>query len=107
MYRFPIEERESIIKKDHANLYCDGEAYTGAFYLTSERLVFVGYLMDIDSKYIEEVPLAHISEAKPGKTFFLIPNVINISTIRNRELKFIVNDRDKWLAEINRQISNL
>lgn len=107
MYRFPIQERENILKKDHANLYCDGEAYTGAIYLTNERLVFVGYLMDINSKYMEEVPLAHISEAKPGKTFFVIPNVLNISTIKNRKLKFIVNGRDQWLTELNHQLENL
>lgn len=107
MYSFPIEERESIIKKDHANLYCDGEAYTGAIYLTNERLVFVGYLMDINNKYMEEVPLSHIKEAKPGKTFYLIPNVLNICTIMDRKLKFIVNGRDNWLSEIDCQISKL
>lgn len=104
MYSFPLEEQERIVKKDHANLYCDGEAYAGAFYLTSDRLVFVGYLMDIHDKYVEEVPLSHIAEISPGKTFFLIPNVINVSTIRNRKLKFIVKGRDSWISAINEQI---
>lgn len=107
MYRFPLEEQERIIKKDHANLYCDGEAFTGAFYLTSERIVFVGYLMDIHDKYIEEVPLSHISEIKPGKTFFFIPNAIDVSTIRNRNLRFIVNGRSKWLEAIRDQLDSL
>lgn len=104
MYSFPLEEQEIILKKDHANLYCDGEAYAGAFYLTNERLVFVGYLMDIHDKYITDVPLNHITEVIPGKTFYLIPNVIKISTIRERKLKFIVKGRDEWLAAINKQL---
>lgn len=104
MYSFPLEEQEQIIKKDHANLYCDGQAFAGAFYLTSERLVFVGYLLDIHDKYIEDVPLAHITDVMPGKTFYFIPNVLKVSTIRDRKLKFIVNGRDQWLSAISEQI---
>lgn len=107
MYSFSLEEREFILKKDLANLYCGSEAYAGALYLTSERLVFVGYLLDIESKYIEEVPLTHIEDIKPEKTFFVIPNVIAVKTIRDRNLKFIVNGRDSWLNAIRQQIDKL
>jgi hypothetical protein len=107
VYSFPLEEQECIIKKDHANLYCDGEAFVGAFYLTSERIVFVGYLLDINDKYIEEVPLSHITEITPGKTFLVIPNVLNVSTIKDRTLKFIVKGRDHWLAAINEQLEQV
>lgn len=107
MYSFPLEEQELILKKDLANLYCGSSAYTGALYLTSERLVFVGYLLDIESKYIEEVPLTHIEDIKAEKTFFVIPNVIAIRTIRARNLKFIVNNRDSWLDAIKQQIGKV
>ncbi|MDD4600606.1 hypothetical protein SDC9_37312 [bioreactor metagenome] len=107
MYSFPLVEQERIIKKDHANLYCDGNAFAGAFYLTSNRIVFVGYLLDIHDKYVEEVPLSHIAEVTPGKTFFVIPNVLNVSTIRNRTLKLIVKGRDHWLAAIKANLERI
>ena len=47
MYSFPLADNEEIIKKSHASLHLEDSAFTGAFYLTSERLVFVGYVMDI------------------------------------------------------------
>lgn len=105
MYSFPLEKSEVILKKGMANLYCDDLVLNGALYLTNERLVFVGYLLDLISKYMEEVPLVHIKEIKPEKTFFILPNAIELATIRDRKLKLIVSERNKWLAEINRQIS--
>lgn len=107
MYSFPLEDQELIIKKGLANLYCNGEAYAGALYLTSVRMVFVGYLLDIENKYIEEIPLAHIEDIGLEKTFFVIPNVIVIRTIKDRRIKFIVRKRDSWFEAINRQIKNV
>ena len=39
--------------------------------------------MDITHKYVKEVALVHITEIKPEKTLFMIPNVIVISTMRD------------------------
>ncbi|WP_378955870.1 GRAM domain-containing protein [Pelosinus sp. sgz500959] len=104
MYSFPIETGENIIKKGLVSLQCDGEAFSGALYLTTERLVFVGYLLDITHKYMEEVPLAHIAELTKGKSLFVIPNVLNVLTIKERKLKFVVKGSGEWFDEINRQI---
>ena len=104
MYSFPVEAGEDILKKGLVNLELEGEAFSGAFYLTTQRLVFVGYLLDITHKYMEEVPLAHIVEITRGKSLLFIPNVLNILTIKNRRLKFIVKGSGAWLDEINRQI---
>jgi hypothetical protein len=99
-----MEEGECILKKGLVNLYCDGEAFNGALYLTNERLVFIGYLLDVTCKYIEDIPLAHVSEITQEKSLFIIPNVLRVRTIKDRELKFIVSERNKWLTEINEQI---
>jgi len=107
VYSFPLEKQECIVKKDLANLYCDGEAFNGALYLTNERIVFVGYLLDINNKYVEEIPLPHIKEISPEKTFYIIPNKLIITTIRERRLSFIVNNRDEWLHAICQQINQL
>lgn len=107
MYSFPIEPDEQILKKDHANLYVGGNAFNGALYLTNERLVFVGYLLDLRQKYMEEIPLVHIKEMVPEKTFYLIPNVLVVTTIRGRKVKIVVNKRDEWLTGINKQIERI
>ncbi len=107
VYSFPLEEDEVIIKKGMANLYCEDAVLNGALYLTNQRLVFVGYLLDLAHKQLEEVPLVHIKEIKPEKTFFIIPNVIVLTTIRDRKLKLIVHGRNSWLSDINRQTNLL
>ena len=107
MYSFPVEASENIIKKGLVNLELDGEAFSGALYLTTGRLVFVGYLLDITHKYMEEVPLAHIAEMKKGKSLFIIPNVLNIFTIKDRKLKFVVQGSSEWFNEINKQIQSI
>ena len=105
MYSFPVEAGEDILKKSLVNLECDGETFSGALYLTTGRLVFVGYLLDITHKYMEDVPLAHISEMTRGKSLFIIPNVLRVCTIKDKKLKFVVNGSGEWLTEINKQIN--
>lgn len=107
MYSFPIEKNEDILKKGLVNLQLEGEAFSGALYLTTERLVFVGYLLDITHKYMEEVPLAHITDLTKGKSLFLIPNVLNVQTIKERKLKFVVQGCNEWFEEINKQIERI
>lgn len=107
MYSFPLGENEHVLKKGMASLHIDADAFSGALYLTDERLVYVGYMMDITRKYMEEIPLEHIGEAKAGKTFYVIPNVINIVTIKGRRLKVIVEKRNEWLAAIQERIEKL
>ena len=105
MYSFPVEASENILKKGLVNLESDGESFSGALYLTTERLVFVGYLLDITHKYLEEVPLAHISEITRGKSLFIIPNVLKVLTIQDKIFKFVVSGSNEWMDEINKQIT--
>ncbi|MEN6567777.1 MAG: GRAM domain-containing protein [Veillonellales bacterium] len=99
-----MEEQERILKKGLANAYCDKEAYHGALYLTNDRLVFVGYILDISRKFLQEIPLTHIREINPAKTFGIIPNVIKVVTIKGFHIKFILSSRDEWLKAIKEQI---
>lgn len=104
MYSFPLEADETIVKKCLASYSCDGDVLSGALYLTDYRLVFVGYALSISNKYMDEVPLAHIKELRPEKTFFLIPNVLKVVTIKDKVIKFVIKGRNQWLEEINKQI---
>lgn len=105
MYSFPVEASENILKKGLVNLEWDGESFSGALYLTTERLVFVGYLLDMTHKYLKDVPLAHITGMTRGKSLFIIPNVLNVCTIKDKTLKFVVSGSREWLVEINKQIN--
>lgn len=105
MYSFPVETGEDILRKGLVSLQLEGEAFSGALYLTNQRLVFVGYLLDITHKYMEEIPLAHIAEITRGKSLFIIPNVLNVVTIKDRKLKFVVQGSSEWFDEINKQIA--
>ena len=107
MYTFPLGANEKIIKKDHASLSVDGNAYTGALYLTTDRVVFVGYILDINSKYIEEVPFQHIRTVGKEKTFFVLTNVLVLETVRDRTLKFVVKNRDNWYQMISEKFSQV
>ncbi|MCX7781437.1 MAG: GRAM domain-containing protein [Negativicutes bacterium] len=104
MYSFPLNEHEVILKKDLASMSMGNQAYSGALYLTSERLVFVGYLMDIRNKYLEEMSLWHIAEIKPAKSLLVIANALIVTTIQGRTMKFVVRNRDEWLAEIRQKL---
>lgn len=104
MYTFPLETDERIKKKCLASYNCEGDVLSGALYLTDQRLVFVGYALDITNKYMDEVPLTHIKEILPEKTFYIIPNVLKVVTIGDKVIKFVVEGRNEWLEAIKRQI---
>ncbi|MBP2634095.1 MAG: hypothetical protein H6Q72_2 [Firmicutes bacterium] len=105
MYSFPLETDELILRKSHASYTCQGDVLSGALYLTDRRLVFIGYILSIDNKYMDEVPLTHIKALLPEKTFFIIPNVLKVITIKDKTIKFIIENRNDWLEAINRQVT--
>lgn len=106
MYSFPLQDNEAILKKAHASLSVDNNSFTGALYLTNDRLVFVGYILDINNKHMEEIPLQHIRTVNKEKTFYLIPNVLVVETIRDRHVKFVVSERDDWFDTIKNQMTD-
>ena len=107
MYEFPLEKDELILRKSLASLNVDGNAFNGAMYLTNERIVFVGYLLDISNKYLEEVPLPHVEKLEPATSLWLIQNAIILETIKGRSMKFVVKGRNAWLDDIEKQMKNI
>ncbi|MDR3592879.1 MAG: GRAM domain-containing protein [Negativicutes bacterium] len=105
MYSFPLKDDEVIIKKSHASFHVDGEAWSGAFYLTDRRVVFVGYMMDINKKFLGDIPLSQVSEVKGEKTFHIIPNVIHITARNGYRCKVIVEGRNAWLTAIQEELA--
>ena len=104
MYKFPLNDMEVILRKDLASMSIADQAYNGALYLTNERIVFVGYVMDIRNKYIEEILFPQIDEISRVNSLFFIPNAFLIKTTHGRNPRFVVKDRDAWIADIKRKI---
>ncbi|MDR7865189.1 MAG: GRAM domain-containing protein [Sporomusaceae bacterium] len=108
MYVFKLNDNESILKKGVGFAQIGVKAGLGALYLTTERLVFIGYeRTSITSTVEEEVPLEHIEELKAMKTFVLLANAIEISTIRGRRFRINIDDRDRWIEAINEQMDKI
>ena len=107
MYSFSLEADELILRKSHASYTCQGDVLSGALYLTDRRLVFVGYILSIDNKYLDEIPLTHIKDLMPEKTFFIIPNVLKVITIKDKTIKFVIENPHDWLEAINKQIASV
>jgi hypothetical protein len=105
MYRFSLKENEQILKKGEASLHIDDVGLTGALYLTNERLVFVGFVLGAARQHEKAVLLQQIRELKTGKTFFIIPNVLEITIDDGERLNVIVRGRDEWLAAIRSQMA--
>jgi hypothetical protein len=107
MYRFALDQNEQILKKGMASLHIDREAFSGALYLTTERLVFVGYVHGVNTKYDKAVLLKHIKEIKPEKTLFIIPNALAITLHDQEQFELIVHGRHEWLETIRYRMSTL
>lgn len=113
MYKFNLEEGELILKKGHATLFSDdinlkrllldANTLAGVLYLTTARIVFIGYLLSATSKHIEEIPLVHIHRITSENSLFVVPNAIRITTIRDKEFLLVVYQRDEWLSAIEKQ----
>lgn len=104
MYRFKVGEKEQILHKGLASLHIEEATFSGALYLTSERLVFVGHMLGGNASTKEvSVPLGQIASVKGGRTALVIPNVVEIVTNTNDRLRLILRNRNEWLTAIARQ----
>ncbi len=105
MYSFELLENEQILKKGLGNLTLEGTLFTGAFYLTTERLTFVGYLLDQAQKHYTDLSLYHIDAMRKEKTFHILPNVLIIHSVQGVEWKVLITGRDSWYEAMQKQIS--
>lgn len=106
MYRFPARQNEQILQKGLASLHIDDATLSGALYLTSERLIFVGHMLGGNAARKElSIPLQEIASVKEGKTALIIPNAVDIVTTADEHLRFILRERNVWLTAIRGSLS--
>lgn len=107
MYRFSLEQNEQILKKGTASLHVDRDVFAGALYLTNERLVFVGYVHGVNTKYEKAFSLKQIKEITLTKTLFIIPNAFVVTLADNEQFELVVHGRNEWLEAIRSRRSVL
>ncbi|MDD3158711.1 GRAM domain-containing protein [Anaeromusa sp.] len=104
MYSFSLHDNEKIIKKDHANFDSAAEKLHGALYLTTERLVFVGYVMGMEHKYLKEVSLGALTQVATARSLGLIPNALVLKTAEEEKLRFVIRRRNEWYQELMKRL---
>jgi hypothetical protein len=104
MYRFKVGQNEKILHKGLASLHIEEATFSGALYLTNERLVFVGHMLGGNASTKEvSVPLGQIGSIRGVRTALIIPNGVEIVTKGNDRLRLILRNRKEWLTAIARQ----
>jgi hypothetical protein len=96
----PGLEGEQLLKQGPANHYRGLEGVGGWLYLTDKRLLFRSHRFNVQNHELS-MPWDEIAEAQVCPTAWIIPNGLRVVTAQKAE-RFVVEDRQSWVAEINR-----
>lgn len=104
-----FKKDSSSITNGAAVIYCGGanhfkgkEAVGGFLYLTKDELIFKSHNLNFQS-HETRIEIRHIENIKKVNTLGLIPNGMMIVSNDGICDRFVVNNRKKWLAEIEYQ----
>lgn len=101
-----VTKGKTIIMEGGANHFKGVEAVGGWLYLTSDEIIFKSHAYNVQA-HQTTIPLDQVVKVKTVATLGLIPNGLLI-TINNGSIeKFVVNNRNNWIEEINNTISSL
>ena len=92
----PILRGEKIIKEGLANHWREIEAVGGRLFLTSQRIVFESYALNIQTGNTI-IPISEINFIEKG-----FPNIMNIYSGNNLKNAFVVWGRTKLIRSVNK-----
>lgn len=98
-----LTDNESIEIEGPANLFRGIEGVGGKLFLTNKKVIFKSHKINIQ-KGQTDIDYNDISEIIKRKTAKLIDNGIKIKTTEGREFDFVVNERDKWIEELDERM---
>jgi len=97
-----LNENETIIKEDGANLFQNFfNAIGGKLFLTEKRLIFNSHKLNLPNSYIT-IQLENISDILERKTIGIINNGLRIKTKNGLTYDFVVNDRKSWIEKLKK-----
>jgi len=91
----------SLIFESAANLYRGIEGVGGKLILTAEYLLFKPHIINIQ-KDEEIIYLKDIEHIEESNSFSIIPNGFKVITSSHQKYRFVVKNRNQWIAKINK-----
>jgi len=92
-----ILSSEVVIHRGPASVWRSVEPTTGTLILTRDRLVFKPDAFLIRGGEIS-IPLGAIAKVEASNTMLVFPNRVDVVRRDGRVVKFVVKDRDEWIA---------
>jgi hypothetical protein len=99
-----LTEDELVEIEGPANLFRGMEGVGGKLFLTNKKVIFKSHKINIQ-KGQTNIDYNDITEIRKRTTAKLIDNGISIKTNTGKEFDFVVNDRDRWIEELNARMN--
>lgn len=99
-----LDDNELVEIEGPANLFRGMEGVGGKLFLTNKKVIFKSHKINIQ-KGQTDIEYNNITEIIKRKTAKIINNGIRIKTNDGKEFDFVVNDRDKWIEELNERMN--
>jgi len=99
MLKMPLEGEGNAILCGGANHFKNWEAVGGKMVLFHDLLVFKSHKFNIQNHQLH-LPLNEISNIEPYAVWGLVPTGLKISLANGQTEKFVVGNRDEWIAAI-------
>jgi len=95
----PSRTGETVLREATGNHVANVESRGGWVYLTDQALHFKAHRLNVQRQPLT-IALADIADIAPSRALGLIPNAFSVTTKAGARSKFIVNDRNGWIAAI-------
>lgn len=100
-----LTQDEIVQIEGPANLFRGIEAVGGKLFLTNKKIVFKSHKINIQEGQTE-IHYENINDIVKIKTAKLINNGIRIKINDGKEFDFVVNERERWIEELNKRITH-
>ncbi len=92
---------KAVIRSGGANHFLNGEAVGGKLYLLDDSIIFKSHSFNLQN-HGQEILLEKIVDIEFYNTLGIMPNGLKILTTNGVSEKFVLNNRKKWKADINK-----
>ena len=95
----PLVAGDGVVYSGLANHFRNFEARGGRLALTNTELVFVPHVVNIQRGNLR-IPLSDIASVAAVRTWGIIPNGLAVTLKSGKVERFVVNDRNDWVAKL-------
>ena len=95
----PLAAGDGVVYSGLANHFRNFEARGGRLALTNTELVFVPHVVNIQRGELR-IPRSEIASVASVRTWGIIPNGLAVTLKSGKVERFVVNDRNDWVAKL-------